>query len=133
MTVQFLAPTKRKKVSQKEAARLFLHHNGICCNCLTQIRAGEAWFIEHPEALVLGGADDDDNRRPAHVKCKAKKDAADAAARSERDRHITKGWQREGTPKRKLSGPGFPRAPKKHPATGPVVHWMDRQESNDAQ
>jgi hypothetical protein len=94
MTVQFIAPTPRKKISQKEAARLFLLHNGICCNCGQQIRGGEKWFIEHVEALVLGGADDDQNRRPSHlVKCKAKKDAADAAARSERDRHITKDWQ----------------------------------------
>lgn len=112
MTVQYLAPTKRKKVGQKEAARLFLLHNGICCNCGQQIRAGEKWFIEHVEALVLGGAEGtDDNRRPSHVnKCKAKKDAADAGARSKRDRIITKSWQRETPPRSRLQSAGFQKA-----------------------
>lgn len=112
MTVQYIAPTKRKKIDQKEAARLFLVHNGICCNCGQQIRPGEKWFIEHPEALVLGGTDagSDENRKPSHVsKCKAKKDAADASARSKRDRIITKDWQRgEGTSRPKPKIPNRP-------------------------
>lgn len=94
--VQFIAPTARKKISRREAARLFLVHNGICCNCGQQIR-GRDWFIEHVEALVLGGSDTGDaNRRPAHVKCKAKKDASDAAARADRDRHVTAGYVPDG-------------------------------------
>jgi hypothetical protein len=117
--VEYLAPTKRKKISKKEAARLFLLHNGICCNCGQQIKAGERWFIEHPDALVLGGPDTDDNRRPSHVKkCKAKKDAADAAARSKRDRIITKDWDR-GTPK--MKGRGFRKVKPQRKATAPVV------------
>jgi 5-methylcytosine-specific restriction endonuclease McrA len=122
MTVRFIAPTKRKKISQKEAARLFLLHNGICANCGQQIR-GRDWFIEHVDALVLGGAETDDNRRPAHVKCKAKKDASDAVARSKRDRMLTKGWQRESSPKRKLGTGNH-----QHSATRPIIRWMDRQE-----
>lgn len=132
MTVQFIAPTKRKKISQKEAARLFLLHNGICCNCLTQIRNGEAWFIEHPDALVLGGADDDANRKPSHVKCKAAKDAADAAARSERDRHITKGWQRDGIrPPSRLRSAGFQKRPAQKTASRPLRRKSDRAELGD--
>lgn len=123
MTVQYLAPTRRKKISQKEAARLFLVHNGICCNCGLQIRSGERWFIEHPDALVLGGPDDvDANKRPSHVeRCKAKKDAADAGARSKRDRIVTKDWDRgEGTNTR---GKGFRRAQPQRSATRPVNKW----------
>lgn len=93
--VEYIAPTKRKKIDQKEAAKLFLLHNGICCNCGRQISTQEDWFIEHVDALILGGAETAENRRPAHVKCKAKKDKADAGARSKRDRIITKHWQRE--------------------------------------
>lgn len=119
MTVQFIAPTPRKKIDRREAARLFLLHNGICCNCGQQIR-GNDWFIEHVEALVLGGADDDDNRRPAHIKCKAKKDAADAKARAERDRHITSGYRPEGERRSTLRGAGFRRAQPQRNATRPI-------------
>lgn len=118
MNVQFIAPTKRKKIDKKQAARLFLLHNGICCNCGKQIRTGEKWFIEHVDALVLGGKETDDNRRPSHVeKCKAKKDAADAAARSKRDEIITKDWQREAP---KLRGRSFPKSRPQHSATTPL-------------
>ena len=121
MTVQYIAPTKRKKISQKEAARLFLLHNGICCNCGQQIRSGEKWFIEHVDALILGGTEGDDtNRRPSHVKkCKREKDAADAAARSKRDRIITKDWEREPDSRSRLRGAGFRRSPPQRKATTP--------------
>lgn len=126
MTVQYLAPTKRKKISKREAARLFLLHNGRCCNCGLQIRPGEGWFIEHVDALVLGGAETDENRRPAHVKCKEKKDAADAAARAKRDRIITKGW--EGSRKPGFQSRGFRKAAPQHTATRPIIRKHDRQE-----
>jgi hypothetical protein len=123
MTVQFIAPTKRKKINQKEAAKLFLLHNGICCNCGQQIRSGEKWFIEHVDALILGGPEAADNRRPSHVeKCKAKKDAADAAARSKRDRIITKDWQREAP---KLRSAPFAQAAPKRRATTPIAPKFD--------
>jgi 5-methylcytosine-specific restriction protein A len=125
MTVQFLAPTKRRKISQKEAARLFLLHNGICCNCGLQIRSGEKWFIEHVDALILGGEETDDNRRPSHVrKCKAKKDAADAGARSKRDRIITKDWERG---KRKMQGQGFRKAPPQRTASSPIIRKSEKE------
>ena len=125
MNVQFVAPTKRKKLNRKEAARLFLLHNGICCNCGKQIRAGESWFIEHVDALVLGGAETDANRRPSHVeKCKAHKDAADAAARSKRDRIITKDWDRGESPR--MRGAGFAKRPRQHTATRPVIRKSER-------
>ncbi len=105
MIRQLIAPTKRKKMTKKEAARLFLLHNGICCNCDKPITSGQSWFIEHVEALVLGGQETDENRRPAHTDCKAKKDAEDARKRSKRDRIITKHWQRPDARKSALAGP----------------------------
>ncbi len=119
MTVQFIAPTPRKKIGRREAARLFLLHNGICCNCGQQIR-GRDWFIEHVEALVLGGAESDENKRPAHLKCKAKKDASDAKARAERDRHITASYRPEGERRSSFKSRGFPPRPKQHTATRPL-------------
>lgn len=116
--VEYLAPTKRKKIGRKEATKIFLEHNGICCNCGRQISTQEDWFIEHVDALILGGQETDDNRRPSHVKnCKAEKDAADAAARSKRDRIVTKNWQREND----APGRGFRKAPPQRNATRPLT------------
>ena len=111
--VQYIAPTKRKKIGRKEATKIFLLHNGMCCNCGRQIAVTEDWFIEHVDALILGGGENADNRRPSHVKnCKAEKDAADAAARSQRDRIVTKNWQ----PDEQKPG-GFRKAAPQHSAT----------------
>jgi len=99
MTLQFIAPTKRRSMTRARAARIFLEANGICCLCGNKIFNGQSYFIEHLEALSLGGADDDANCRPAHTKCKAQKDAADAAAKAKRDRLVTKGWEGRRKPK----------------------------------
>lgn len=119
MTLQFIAPTKRRKMTKARAARLFLDNNGICCNCGQQIRQGEAWFIEHQESLALGGADDDLNGKPAHMKCKAAKDAQDAAAKAKRDRIVTAGLDSARGPK--LRSRGFPVRPKQRSATRPIA------------
>lgn len=124
MTVQFIAPTPRKKIGKREAARLFLLHNGICCNCGQQIR-GRDWFIEHVEALVLGGAESDENKRPAHLKCKAAKDASDAKARAERDRHITASYRPEGERRPTIQSRGFEKRPKQRSATRPLTKWSN--------
>lgn len=115
--VEYIAPTKRKKIGRKEATKIFLQHNGMCCNCGRQISTSEDWFIEHVDALILGGAENADNRRPSHVKnCKAEKDAADAKARSERDRIVTKNFQ----PEEDRASRGFRKAPPQKRATTPL-------------
>ena len=102
---------------------------GVWVTFATAMRAirfvlrGEKWFIEHVDALILGGPEAADNRRPSHVeKCKAKKDAADAAARSKRDRIITKDWQREAP---KLRSAPFAQAAPKRRATTPIAPKFD--------
>lgn len=85
--------TARRALSAKERLRLFTLHNGICHLCETKIHGiREAWEIEHRLALALGGADDDENRHPAHVKCHKIKTAADvgrlAKADREKARHL---------------------------------------------
>lgn len=118
--VEYIAPTKRKKIGRKEATKIFLAHNGMCCNCGRQISVTEDWFIEHVDSLILGGAEDADNRRPSHVKnCKAEKDAADAAARAERDRIVTKNWQRPEEDQQPAHR-GFPKAKPQRRATTPL-------------
>ena len=78
-------------MSRARRVKIFLQRNGICCLCGVQIRQGESWFIEHPEALDLGGSDNDEELWPAHVRCKPKKDAEDAAKIASRNTIIDKG------------------------------------------
>lgn len=102
-------------MTKARAARIFLDANGICCNCSQQIRQGEKWFVEHVESLAQGGADDDKNARPAHTKCKAAKDATDAASKAKRDRLVTAGWDRQQ--RSKFQSRGFAKAAPQHTAT----------------
>lgn len=111
--------TKRRGMTKARAAKIFLAHNGICCNCGQQIKQGDSWFVEHPTPLSQGGADDDTNARPAHTKCKAKKDATDAAAKAKRDRIVTASW--EGKRQPKLRSAGFPKAKPQRSATRPII------------
>lgn len=124
--LEYVAPTKRRSMTKARAARIFLDANGICCNCGQQIRQGESWFVEHVQSLAQGGADDDKNARPAHTKCKAAKDATDAASKAKRDRIVTAGWDRDRLPK--MKGRGFPARPKQHTATRP----LRQKEATDA-
>lgn len=93
MTLELIPHTKRRGMTKARAAKIFLAHNGKCCNCGQQIRQGDGWFVEHPVPLAQGGADDDTNTAPAHTKCKPAKDAADAASKAKRDRLVTAGWE----------------------------------------
>lgn len=62
--------SKRRSISAKERARLFLLHGGTCHICGGKIHgATERWEISHEIPLELGGADDDENRKLAHYKC----------------------------------------------------------------
>lgn len=70
--------TARRSLSAKERLRLFTLHSGICHLCEGRIDgAREAWEVEHEIPLAMGGADDDKNRKPAHVKCHGPKTAID--------------------------------------------------------
>ncbi len=117
--------TKRRSMTKARAAKIFLAHNGICCNCGLQIKQGEGWFVEHPIPLAQGGADDDTNTAPAHTKCKPAKDAADAASKAKRDRLVTAGW--EGKRKSSFKSRGFTRRPPQKSATRPITHWSEQE------
>ena len=89
--VEYIAPTDRRSMTKPRRTKIFLSRNGVCCLCQTQIRAHvDEWFIEHPEALNLGGSDNDADLWPAHVRCKPKKDAADKALIADRNGFIDK-------------------------------------------
>ena len=100
----------RRSLSAKERLRLFTLHGGRCHLCGGNINAvREAWDVEHVTALALGGEDDDENRKPAHVRCHKTKTADDVGKIAKADRvrmkHVgarKRGWG--GQWKRKVSG-----------------------------
>ena len=115
--LELVPHTKRRGMTKARAAKIFLARNGICFNCRQQIRQGDGWFIEHPDSLAQGGSDADADLWPSHTKCKAAKDATDAASKAKRDRLVTAGW--EGRPPSKLQSRGFSKpATKYSPARG---------------
>lgn len=119
MTLDFIPHTKRRGMTKARAAKIFLARNGICFTCRQQIRLGQPWFIEHPEALAQGGSDADEHLWPAHTACKAEKDAADAASKAKRDRLVTASWD-NGSPSKWAKRPKVS-APPQRRATSPLA------------
>ena len=69
----------RRSWTAKRSLALFEAHDGICHICGAKIHAGETWEREHIIPLAMGGADDESNIAPAHVKCHRAKTSNDAA------------------------------------------------------
>lgn len=91
-TVTFIPPTKRKKMNKARRTRIFLSRNGVCFVCRLQIHDGEPWIVEHPEAVNLGGSDDDADLWPAHETCRRKKDTVDRKLIADRNTKIDRGY-----------------------------------------
>lgn len=76
-----IGTTPRKPMSQMRRLRIWEAHKGVCILCKRKINGvREEWIIEHVRALVLGGADSDENCAPAHEDCRRDKDKVDVAA-----------------------------------------------------
>lgn len=114
-----VSTTKRKAMSPTRRLRIFEAHKGICITCSQPIRAADKWFIEHIRALELGGEDTDANCAPAHVACKAVKDADDhhraAKAKRAKQRHLGITAAKQPIPSR-----GFAKRPRAHEGRQPV-------------
>ena len=80
----------RRTVSNRERARLFALHGGICHCCGVKLQPGEAWELEHVLPLAYSGDDSDANRKPAHVKCHAAKTKVDRTDIAKVDRQRMK-------------------------------------------
>lgn len=93
-------PTPRRKpITRKQRVAVFMAASGCCYICGQKLR-GEAWDVEHPLALALGGSDDIADLRPVCRPCHKAKSATDKGAiekgKRVRDRHI--GAKRSKTP-----------------------------------
>lgn len=82
----------RKTISTKKRVALFAAHGGVCHICGGKINVGESWEVEHIIPIAMGGADDESNWRPAHIKCHRGKTVTDVAqiakAKRREARHI---------------------------------------------
>lgn len=94
--------TKRGHMTKARLARIFLAANGVCHICCLLVRDGERWDAEHIVPLSMGGADDDANLRPAHVRCHKTKSAAEAGQRAKRNETIARGYVGNRKPKSPL-------------------------------
>jgi len=101
----YTPPTKRRAMTRARRARVFLREDGRCYVCSRQIRAhAESYHIEHPDALALGGADEDVALRIICVPCHKAKTAADKTAIAARNRAIDKGYAGKGRKSGKMPG-----------------------------
>lgn len=97
----------RRRFTTKQNIEFFLAHNGECHICGGKIDAvREKWEREHVIPIALGGADDDSNMRPAHVKCHREKTDGDVAAIAKARRREAKHMGAQ-LPKRKIQSRGF--------------------------
>lgn len=110
--------------------RVFEACGGRCHRCQRKLGPADTWSIEHMIALANGGEHREANFAISCEWCKPLKDAEDVAIKAKGAR--VRAHHLGIRPKSRIQSAGFPRAPKKHPATSPVVHWMDRQEDSNA-
>jgi 5-methylcytosine-specific restriction protein A len=83
--------SSRRRLTKLARVRIFDAACGICHICEQPIRK-QPWDIDHIKPLWLGGADDESNMRPAHIRCHQDKTSAEAPVRAKgtriRARHI---------------------------------------------
>lgn len=82
--------TERRALSPMRRLAVFEKSGGRCHICERRIQVGERWELEHVRPLALGGADDETNMAPAHVKCHAVKTKADNASWTKAKRQAAK-------------------------------------------
>jgi len=72
--------TDNTRVPDRVRLRIFERYNGRCqCGCYRKIVAGEAWQLDHKQALINGGPHAEDNLWPLlseHHKGKTRQDVA---------------------------------------------------------
>jgi 5-methylcytosine-specific restriction protein A len=83
--------TSRRRITKALQIRVFDAATGHCHICGQPIRK-QPWQVEHVKPLWLGGADDETNMKPAHLRCHQDKTSAEAPVRAKgtriRARHI---------------------------------------------
>jgi 5-methylcytosine-specific restriction enzyme A len=115
--------TARKKFTPTQRLKIFEAAKGTCALCGQQIKAGDAWIVEHLRPLGLGGSNDKDNTVPVHAQCAHSKTFGEtgdlsqiAKAKRVKMRHL--GISKS---KVKIQSRGFCKAPRSKIETTKVV------------
>lgn len=99
--------------------RVWDREEGLCHRCRRQIPVGDAWIIEHRNAIILGGANAEPNLCLTCSWCKPQKDAEDQAAKSKtadvRKKHL--GIRKPSS----FQSQGFQKAPPQRSASKPLA------------
>src|SRR5690606_36503342 len=107
--------TDDSAVPPRVRLRVWDREEGRCHRCRRQIPADDAWIIEHRLAIILGGANAEQNLCLSCSWCKSAKDAEDVAAKAKtaavRSKHL--GIRPAPT----MRSAGFAPRPKQHTAT----------------
>lgn len=80
----------RIRLSEQQAAKLFLERHGCCRECGRKLGPADDWIVEHIIALENGGTNEWDNLGITGICCKASKDAKDHAQAGKQRRTATK-------------------------------------------
>ncbi|MBK8772337.1 MAG: HNH endonuclease [Rhizobiales bacterium] len=80
----------RIRLSEQQAAKLFLERHGCCRECGRKLGPSDDWIVEHIIALECGGTNDWDNLGITCMWCKPSKDASDHAQAGKQRRSATK-------------------------------------------
>lgn len=102
--------TRRRSLTKKQRAQLFLDHDGICHICGKKIRDGELWDDEHVIAREFFEGREGDalaNRAPAHRTCHKVKTKKDIKAIRKSNRVIEKHTGTVTRKKKPIKSRGF--------------------------
>lgn len=85
----------RRSIGVKKRLAIYSRQNGLCAICGIIMRKG-GYEIDHIQALIHDGDNENDNLRAVHPACHRAKTDNDIAARSKADRIAAGGKQRRG-------------------------------------
>ena len=115
----WVGKTDDSAVPRRVRLRVWDREEGKCHRCRRQIPADDAWIIEHRLAIILGGANSEQNLCLSCSWCKPMKDAEDIAAKTKtaavRSKHL--GIRKPS----QLRSAGFPARPRQASATRPII------------
>lgn len=121
---QWIGASDDTAVPTRVRLRVWRAEDGKCHRCRRKIPVGDAWIIEHRQALILGGANAEPNLCLSCSWCKPEKDAEDVAAKSKvastRAKHL--GIR----PPSRIRSAGFGKVKPQNSATRPIVRKSER-------